>query len=275
VVGAGLAGLTSAYRLAQAGADVTVHEAAGRIGGRTRTIRDFFGDGRTGESGGEFVNSDHDAMWTLVRELGLDLEDLWDGYPSGTGPVSSFDGMPYRRTEVLNDWSEVAPAVKRDFAAAGIDIRWDKHGDAAVPLDRMSLAEWIDTNVPGGRASRMGRLIEVAHLSEWGGAAEDQSALNFITTVGPGAGGSMDLLGGSDERWHVAGGNDRVAVELADRIGPGAMELDSRLVAVRRSAGGVRCSFDRSGTVTDVEPDRVVLALPFTTLRDVDLRGPS
>jgi monoamine oxidase len=135
----------------------------------------------------------------------------------------------------------------------------------------MSLAEWIDTNVPGGRSSRLGRLIEVTHLSEWGGPAEHQSALNFITTVGPGVRGSMDLLGGSDERWHVAGGNDQVAERLAQAIGPAAIELGSSLVAVRRLESGVRCSFDQSGVVTDADADRLVLGLPFTALRTVDL----
>jgi len=273
VVGAGLAGLVCAYRLAKAGADVTVHEAADRLGGRTRTVRGFFADDRTAESGGEFVNTDHDALRALIRELGLGLEDLWDGYPDGTDPVSSFDGMPYRRIDVLEDWSEVAPAVQRDFAAAGTNIVWNQHNEEAVELDRLSLAEWIENNVPGGRSSRLGQLIEITHLSEWGGAAEDQSALNFLTTVGPGAAGSMDLLGGSDERWHVEGGNDEVARRLAEEIGPQGITLESTLVAVRPSGSGVRCSFYQSGSVTDVEADRLVLALPFTALRGVDLDG--
>ncbi|MDX2378922.1 MAG: NAD(P)/FAD-dependent oxidoreductase [Acidimicrobiia bacterium] len=271
VVGSGLAGLVAAYRLSQAGAAVTVHESARRVGGRTRTVRGFFDDDRTAESGGEFVNSDHDALRSLVRELGLGLEDTWDGYPAGTGPVSSFDGMPYRAIDVVGDWSAVAPAVQRDYAAAGTDIRWDHHDEAAVALDRMTLAEWIDVNVPGGRPSRLGRLIEVTHLSEWGGAAEDQSALNFITTVGPGAGGSMDLLGGSDERWHIDGGNDQVAQRLVERIGPAAVQLESSLVAVRRQGSGVRCTFDHGASTTDTEADGLVLALPFTALRTVDL----
>jgi cation diffusion facilitator CzcD-associated flavoprotein CzcO len=39
VIGAGLAGLTAAYRLQQRGFDVTVFEARDRVGGRVWTVR--------------------------------------------------------------------------------------------------------------------------------------------------------------------------------------------------------------------------------------------
>ena len=273
VVGAGLAGLVSAYRLALAGADVTVYESADRVGGRTRTIRGFFADERTGESGGEFINSEHDAIRALVRELGLGLEDLWEGYPSGTGPVSSFDSEPYSRNQVVEDWFEVAPAVERDFAAAGTDIRWDNHLDSAIAIDQMSLAEWIETNVPGGRSSRLGRLIEVTFLGEWAGPIENQSAMHLIENVGPSAASRLELLGGQEVRWHVEGGNDRVAARLMEEVGRGSIKMGSSLAAVRNQGLGVRCSFDQSGSIVDVDADRLVLALPFTALRTVDLVG--
>ncbi len=272
VVGGGLAGLTAAYRLAQAGADVTLHEASGHVGGRTRTLRGFFGDDRSAENGGEFINSDQGDIRSLCRELDLELEDLWEGYPDNAGSVWSFDGNPYLRTEAIGEWAEVAPAIARDFAAAGTDVRWDNHTEAAKDLDHTSLAEWVDVNVPGGRSSRLGKLIEVVQIGEWGGTPEAMSALNLVLPVGASS-GQMDLVGGSDERWHVEGGNDQIAGELAARIGGGAVELGSALVAVRRIGPGVRCTFESGGATNDVDADRVVLALPFSTLRFVDLDG--
>ena len=46
VVGAGLAGLTCAYRLRRAGYVCQVFDASGRVGGRCWTIRDAFAEGR-------------------------------------------------------------------------------------------------------------------------------------------------------------------------------------------------------------------------------------
>ena len=53
VVGAGLAGLTCAYRLRQAGIVATVYEASNSLGGRCATRRGDFADGQTAEHGGE------------------------------------------------------------------------------------------------------------------------------------------------------------------------------------------------------------------------------
>ena len=52
------------------------------------------------------------------------------------------------------------------------------------------------------------------------------------------------------------------------------VNLDQRLVAVRASgSGGYVCTFENGSTSSDVRADHVVLALPFTTLRAVDLSG--
>src|SRR3989440_8497955 len=77
VVGAGLAGLTCAYRLKQAGLIAQVYEAhAGRIGGRCWSYRagDIFGD-QVAEHGGELIDQGPTEMRQLVQELGFDLDN--------------------------------------------------------------------------------------------------------------------------------------------------------------------------------------------------------
>ena len=70
VVGAGLAGITAAYRLSRAGLPVRVYEARDRVGGRCWTARGF-ADGQTAEHGGEFIDTRHVHIRGLARELGL------------------------------------------------------------------------------------------------------------------------------------------------------------------------------------------------------------
>ncbi|HVL56362.1 MAG TPA: FAD-dependent oxidoreductase, partial [Burkholderiaceae bacterium] len=67
VVGAGIAGLTAAWRLAGAGVPVRVFDAQPRIGGRVLTLRSGLPPGQHVELGGEFINSDHANLLGLCR----------------------------------------------------------------------------------------------------------------------------------------------------------------------------------------------------------------
>jgi monoamine oxidase len=73
----------------------------------------------------------------------------------------------------------------------------------------------------------------------------------------------------SDERFHVHGGNDQLAWGLAERLPPGTLQLDRPLTALRRRGSSYALSF--AGTATEARADLVVLCLPFTALRRVDL----
>ena len=55
VMGAGLAGLSAAYELTQAGHDVTLFEARTRPGGRVYTLREPFSDGMYAEAGARMI----------------------------------------------------------------------------------------------------------------------------------------------------------------------------------------------------------------------------
>jgi monoamine oxidase len=65
VVGAGFAGLASAYWLARAGFEVRVFEARKRVGGRVHTLRDF-SPGRLIEGGAELIGLNH-SLWIASR----------------------------------------------------------------------------------------------------------------------------------------------------------------------------------------------------------------
>ena len=73
VLGAGLAGLCTAYELQNLGHTVTVLEAQTRPGGRVRTLREPFGPGLYTEAGAESIPGVHDVTQHYAREFGLTL----------------------------------------------------------------------------------------------------------------------------------------------------------------------------------------------------------
>ena len=78
VIGAGLSGLTAAYRLQQKGVDVEIYEARSRVGGRVQSIWMDNPDGSTSiaELGAQNINDGGEAMHVrgLAAELALPLE---------------------------------------------------------------------------------------------------------------------------------------------------------------------------------------------------------
>ncbi|MBC5824393.1 MAG: FAD-dependent oxidoreductase [Candidatus Eremiobacteraeota bacterium] len=276
VVGAGLAGMTCAYRLTHAGLPCEVYEAARAVGGRTWSLRRFFAGGQIAEHGGEFISSEHRALRSLVRELDLELVDLRAGNPAAN-ETYFVRGQRYAERDVIRDYAPVYRALQRDVAAAGFPTTYDRHTRAGVALDRMSVVDWIKANVPGGLESKMGWLLDVDCTTENAGEAAQQSALNLIYMLGYmptyEAGGGFYIVG-TDERYNVAGGNDQIVERMSRHLPGGTVHTDTALVGLRRrSDGSYTCTFQSGARAFDVPADHVVLSLPFTLLREVDFSG--
>ena len=267
VVGAGLAGLTATWRLQQAGVQATLFEGNTRLGGRCWSIRGVFAEGQVGEHGGEFIDTDHHAIRRLAGELGLHLADVLAAQPAGTQALYYFDGQPYSVAQAAEDYLPVCPIVQRQNAALG-NVSYRNPTAAAVALDAITVAAWIDRHVPGGRASRFGRLLADAVTEELAAGIEQLSAINvpFLFAADPRRGFDLYYTG-SDQRFHVRGGNDQIVQLLADRLA-GQIETGIALDAVTRLADGtLRLGFARDGVALERDFDRVILALPFSVMR--------
>jgi monoamine oxidase len=273
VVGAGLAGLTAALRLRQAGYQATVYEASDRLGGRCWTRRGDFLEGQTAEHGGELIDQSHTEIRQLSQELGLPLDNLLAAEVNGTEPFYLFDGARYGYQQATDDVKAIWQRIKDDLTAASYPTLYSSYTPRGFQLDHLSIAEWIAQTVPGGLASPLGQLLDAAYVIEYGAEISDQSSLNLLYLLGYSGQGQLRVFGPSNEKSRVRGGNDQIVSRLAERL-PGQIQTGTALTALARNPDGrFTLTFSRgSGTVTAVA-DRVVLALPFSILRSqVDLR---
>jgi monoamine oxidase len=267
IVGAGLAGLTCAYRLRQAGYSAAVHEASDRLGGRCWTLRGVFADGQIGEHGGELIDQGHTATRQLAQEFGLQLDNLLQAERNGTEPTFYFDRGRYSLRDATLDLRDVWPKLHSDVSAASYPTLHDNFTQRGFELDHMSIIDWIKESVPGGIKSKLGQLLDVAYNIEYGAESSEQSSLNLLYLLGYSGPGNLRIFGPSNEKYHVLGGNDQIPARLASAL-PGQITRGSELVAIqRKSDGSYALMFSQGASTKTVGADRVVLALPFSILR--------
>ncbi|GGW91968.1 flavin monoamine oxidase family protein [Streptomyces chryseus] len=273
VVGAGIAGLTAALTLKDAGLGCTLYEAnPARVGGRMWTQRGHWAYGQTSEIGGELIDTSHKKILELCRRFGLATEDFLGGGPNGAEEVLWFNGAYYPREQADEDFKDVFQALHRDLQEAG-EVKWDESTPAGTVLDTMSIRQWIDSRVPGGHSSSLGRFIDVAYTVEYGADTSEQSALALVLLMGyqPNP-GHFNVWGLSNERYHITGGNDQLPRAVAQALPAGTIRMGKQLTAVRANTNGTQTlTFSDGGTTTTVTADHTVLCVPLPVLQRLDL----
>jgi monoamine oxidase len=269
IVGGGLAGICTAVALTEALLPLTVYEASDRLGGRVQTVTAPWAGGQYSEHCGEFIDLVHVQMRTLIRNFGLRTARVRAGQPKGARPIFSLDGTAYPVKQARRDIKAVMKAARADRRAAKASTTYDEFTEAGKAIDLTSVYDWIETRVPGGHGSPIGRLLDVAFTAEFGMDTREQSALNAVywLTNRPSPNG-VGYLGRPDYKFVVKGGTTELINVLVDTLPEGSVQLGARLTAIaRQDDGSYRLSFDGRD---DVEADRVVLALPFSVLRTID-----
>ncbi len=268
VVGAGIAGLTAAYRLRQAGVRVDIIEARSRVGGRIRSLPGAANTGVTVELGGEFIDTDHTTLISLAQELGLTLIDVLATDEGLAAQRWYFEGRKITEIEIINDFIPLAEKIEQDLAAIGDgDVTYRTRNQAAIALDNTSISQYLEKAQINPTLRQM---LEIAYTTEYGREAQEQSSLNLLFLIGTNT-DKFSLYGESDERYVISGGNDQVPRLLANYLAD-FIETATELEAIStRPDGRYRVSL-RSGYRTfDRIYEKILLTLPFSTLRSVQL----
>lgn len=260
IVGAGLAGLTCAYRLRQQGIHADVYEArTDRVGGRCWTARGFR-NGQVAEHGGEFLDTRHKHILRIVKELGLSLEDREAHSPPKDAVEPLWlNGRLRDQERVYTEFDAMLERLERAYKRIG-SYHHNKASAAARAFDEMTALEWLDANVD---SPLLREAVDIGLAGFFGADAATASAINLFESY-------TVPYDGADERYHVHGGNDLVPNGMADTLDPDAITFDAPLRALWRRGDG-RYGLRFGGARAPVFADRVVLCLPFTALREVDL----
>lgn len=271
IIGAGMAGLSAAWELHQAGITPAIFEASERTGGRIFTAKNIMAPGLTTELGGEFIDSTHTEMLRLIKEFELPLLDTQQESESSlVHELFYFNGGIYSEAEVIADFKPLVARIQQDYDLLPevVDFQHTEGRD----LDNQSIGDYLSAI---GATGRLRKLLEVAYITEYGLELDQQSAINFLLLIGADltpAENTFAIFGASDERFKVQGGNQRVpdaiAARLADHITTG-----QTLEAIRpEGSNRFTLSFQQgNGGAKEVHADIVLLTLPFSVLRSVDL----
>jgi monoamine oxidase len=271
IIGGGISGLNAALTLQDAGIASTVYEASSRVGGRMHSDTTSWLNGQTSEHCGELIDSGHKTILGLANRFNLPRADLLGAEPVHSTDTDYFFGHYYPQAQANADFNPIWTAVKKDLNAAGYPTHYNAYTQAGWDLDHLSLYDWIENRVPGGHASNMGKLLDVAYNIEYGNVTVQQSSLNIVYLLGfSPVPGNFSIFGASDERYHIVGGNERLPQAVAAALASGTVQLNTALTGMVRNADGTFTLTLRSGSVTTSRVfDRVIMAIPFSVLRTV------
>jgi monoamine oxidase len=262
VVGAGLAGLAAARRLAAEGRDVVVLEARDRVGGRTEGH--VLGDGTPIELGGQWIGPTQNRMYDLVEELGLehfrthnDEGELLLDLGGKQSRVSSRRGATPRLGAFA--LADLARGLARfDRLANRVSLTEPWATTDAEALDGQTFETWIRRNLrtPTGRA-----YFRVVCEAVFSAESTDVSLLHALFYTHSGT--DLETLISTDrgaQQDRIVGGSIRIAEAMAASLG-WRVRLGDPVRTVAQDRAGVTVT-TRSGEA--VAGSHVIVTLPPT-----------
>jgi len=270
VLGGGISGLSTAYQLAKQGVDVTIIEASPRVGGIIQTVRNATSDGSYFERAAELVDTNHTALITMMKELGVGLVSSDTSTDPKAGDMFYANGVMRSEDQFLEAYKPLAAQIK----SLQLQLR-DPQGNwtqTAQQLDRISMDEFLTqcakyNNTPPW----VNTLLKQAYAGELGRDADQLSALAFVDMVGADVDRGLELFGDSDEAFRVENGTDSIITALQSKLGQMGVTIQTgtRVKQIGQTANGMQLQLEQQGALKEAAFDHVISALPLPALRKV------
>jgi monoamine oxidase len=277
ILGAGIAGLVSAFELRRAGWDVTVLEARNRVGGRVWTIRGgdrivqmgredqvcTFADGHYFNAGAARIPHHHHVMLGYARQLGVPLEVMVN---TNRAARSEFKGRVVTNRQLAYD----ARGHLIELLAKAIDR--NALDQELSSVDRKGWRQFLNfygsLNQSGQYApdGRSGFEVLPGAYRENGRPIKALS-MSDLDNLGPSGGWPVifdDLFDMQAPMFQPVGGMDRIAYAIYEQVKP-SVRLNTPVTAIRRRGDGVR--IEHGGGAVDA--DFCICTLPVHLLERI------
>ncbi|MCC5871730.1 MAG: FAD-dependent oxidoreductase [Gammaproteobacteria bacterium] len=273
ILGAGLAGLAAAWELVQAGHEVVVLEAQTRPGGRVLTLREGFAPGLFAEAGAMFFTDHAQYLMRLVQHFGIPYESIF----APSLPYAHGDALFHlqgRRLRVTPDgdvdWPYELTAEERKLGPFGIVNKYLFSAFAGMdaPVSG-TLPDWLleqdDKTLlefAAERGASPGAQKMIRHGNWFGARSDTASAASTLTA---------DLAAIQDVApLAFVGGSDVLPRAMASQLGQ-RIRYGAEAVRIEQGRENVEVVVRSVGRQDRVVADRVVCAIPFPVLRDIEV----
>ncbi len=248
IIGAGFSGLAAAYKLKNAGWNVTILEGRDRIGGRVFSQTFAQSPNLTFELGAEWVGESHERLKTLCRDFKIPLQKhQFEDYLLRNGKVSR-----------PNQWS-FSPPAKQAFEK--LIKGYDKLTVAQkTNLDRYDW--WTHLEKIGFTEDDL-RLRDLMDSTDFGESIRHVSAFAAAAEY-------AESSPKNEMDYKMTGGNSRLAVEFAKRIGAENIKLNTLVAEINQRAGIVTIK-----TATEnFKADACICTAPINSLLKIKFNPP-
>lgn len=247
VIGAGFAGLAAAYRLKNAGWNVTVLEARDRLGGRVFSHK-FVGADLICELGAEWVGESHERIKALCSDFKIPLQKhQFQDYLLQNGKVSR-----------PGEWGF---SVKAKAAFEKLITQYEKF--TPLQKQRLDKYDWWNYLEKIGFTDSDLRLRDLMDSTDFGESIRHVSAFAALAEY-------AESSPKNEMDYKMTGGNSRLAEEFAKRIGPENIRLGKPVSHLTQSRGTVTV---RAGEEV-FRADAVVCTVPIQSLLKIRFTPP-
>lgn len=244
IVGAGLAGLAAARRVAESGRTYVVLEARDRVGGRV--LSEPIVKGQLVDLGAQWIGPDQHEIRQLAHEFRIPISAASPGLGSADGRGSA--------VEQSGVWRELADAIDVLEAMASSVPRhapWTAPG--AAELDGISLGAWMRVHLRSPRAQSIFNTVIEGFIAE-----PKRVSLLHTLFYGRSNGGIASFfgLGPRHDDEYFEGGAQQVPVRLADEAGAN-LRLSTPVRSIQWGVDGVSIRGDH----TQVTARKAIVAM--------------